>query len=311
MAVLPENLVKEFVKITNDDKKEKKETFLYGTVHIADNHMDVLLDGAQTSTPCTTTVTVEDGDRVLVMLKNREAVITANISNPSINVDVLEGRIVRAKAQYIIYMVQGGEYSDEINVVKMTIGPFDGEDDRTVLTFGEAGVDAVFDSEVWMNKHVTFRNFGATYYVDQDNLGRYIDIGYTPLAPSNLRVAVSSPAFKGPNLEGATFYGAIQTPSDRSLKHDIKDTDETDALGKLNAIRHRKYVWNKSGEDETLGYISQELRDIDPKLVTGPDGMCAINNLHLIALATKAIQELSAKVDKLERRVEELESERN
>lgn len=92
MSVLSEDLIKAFVKETNDTKEEKKESFMYGTVHIADNYMDVLLDGAQTSTPCTTTVAVENGDRVVVMFKDRQAVITANITNPTINVDTLKAK---------------------------------------------------------------------------------------------------------------------------------------------------------------------------------------------------------------------------
>lgn len=92
MSVLSEDLVKAFVKETNDTKKEKKESFMYGTVHIADNYMDVLLDGARTSTPCTTTVAVENGDRVVVMFKDRQAVITANITNPTITVDTLKAK---------------------------------------------------------------------------------------------------------------------------------------------------------------------------------------------------------------------------
>lgn len=89
---LPENLVKEFVKVTKDDAPKKTEYYVYGTAHVVDNHIDVIFDGATEPTPCSSSVTVEDGDRVMVMIKDRQAVITSNLSSPSINVDTLKAK---------------------------------------------------------------------------------------------------------------------------------------------------------------------------------------------------------------------------
>ena len=130
MAVLSENLVKEFVKITNDDKKEKKENFLYGTVHIADNHMDVILDGAETATPCTSSVYVEDGDRVVVMLMKRQAVITSNITKPSINTDFLQ-----AGEAFISGTIHAARYEDSTGEFTMDIGSKQDESGHIVPTF--------------------------------------------------------------------------------------------------------------------------------------------------------------------------------
>lgn len=114
---LPDNLIKEFARITKDDAPKKTESHIYGTVHIADNYMDVLFDGAKDPTPCTTTVNVEDGDRVLVMIKDRQAVITSNISKPTINADFLEAGEARISGT-----IHAARYEDSTGNFTMDIG---------------------------------------------------------------------------------------------------------------------------------------------------------------------------------------------
>lgn len=80
---LSNNLISEFVKITNDTKKEKTETTFYGTVKSSGNYISVQLDGSDVVTPVLATTTVTAGDRVTVLLKDHTATITGNLSNPS------------------------------------------------------------------------------------------------------------------------------------------------------------------------------------------------------------------------------------
>lgn len=114
---LPENLVKEFVKVTKDDAPKKTEFYVYGTAHVADNHIDVIFDGAKEPTPCTTSVTVEDGDRVMVMIKDRQAVITSNVSKPTINTDYLEAGEARISGT-----IHAATYEDSTGNFTMDIG---------------------------------------------------------------------------------------------------------------------------------------------------------------------------------------------
>lgn len=86
MAVLNDTLLKEFAKATNDTEKEiKTESYVYGTAHVSNGTIQVQFDGSDLLTPCSATVEVKDGDRVMVMIKNRSAVITSNITTPSIH----------------------------------------------------------------------------------------------------------------------------------------------------------------------------------------------------------------------------------
>lgn len=80
---LPTYLIKEFVKSTNDTTTAKKEKTVYGTAMIDDGDIFVRLDGSDISTPVLTTTNVSNGERVTVMIKNHNAVITGNVTSPA------------------------------------------------------------------------------------------------------------------------------------------------------------------------------------------------------------------------------------
>lgn len=84
MAVnIPRELIKDFVAITNDQSEKRYETVSYGTARIRDGQIFVQMDGSDILTPISRTVEVSEGDRVTVMIKNHEAVITGNITDPT------------------------------------------------------------------------------------------------------------------------------------------------------------------------------------------------------------------------------------
>lgn len=80
---LSSDLISQFVKITNDTNKSKKETTAYGTVVDYNGGTYVRLDGSDLLTPMTKTVGVKDGDRVTISIKDHTATVTGNISSPS------------------------------------------------------------------------------------------------------------------------------------------------------------------------------------------------------------------------------------
>lgn len=311
MAKLPEILVKEFVRMTNDTTKKKSESFLYGTVDKVneDGTVDVIFDGADSSTPCTSSVSVAAGDRVLAMLKNRQAVVTSNISNPSINTEALEAGTIKARRQYLIDCL----IDDQIKTVNFATLEYEeapdpyseeGDTDKLILYMG----DYNFLRKLFFLSYV---EFGDSFICDGSaHIDGNVDIGSMEEGYCDIHLYPGSSLGSG-RVIAPYFYGTLNPSSDRSLKHDICDAEETDALEKLNKIKHRQFVWNKDNKKESLGYIAQELEEIDPDLTTKSEGLTYINLLHLVALATKSIQELSTKVDMLERRVEELESKCN
>lgn len=80
---LPSELVAEFAKITNDGKDSKKEVTVYGTISVQNGVNYVKLDGSEELTPVVSTVTIADGDRVIVTLKQHTAVVTSNLTDPA------------------------------------------------------------------------------------------------------------------------------------------------------------------------------------------------------------------------------------
>lgn len=119
MAKLSDRLVKEFVRMTNDTPKKKSESFLYGTADKIneDGTIDVIFDGATESTPCASSVSVAVGDRVLVMLKNRQATVTSNVSNPTVNAAYLEAGEARISGT-----IHAATYEDSTGNFTMDIG---------------------------------------------------------------------------------------------------------------------------------------------------------------------------------------------
>ena len=103
-----------------------------------------------------------------------------------------------------------------------------------------------------------------------------------------------------------TFYIAI-TSSDEMLKDNIADTAEQ-ALPQVNAIRHRSFTWKEGSVKEKLGYVAQELERINARWVDHvpqPDGEDMVQPRidRIVPYLSKAIQELSARIDELERKV--------
>lgn len=92
---LSSDLISQFVKITNDNKKPETETTVYGTVtgyDTANKYAYVKLDGPDDLEPTRaiiSTTAVNAGDRVAVMIKNHTAVVTGNMTSPSARVDDL------------------------------------------------------------------------------------------------------------------------------------------------------------------------------------------------------------------------------
>lgn len=108
------------------------------------------------------------------------------------------------------------------------------------------------------------------------------------------------------------------TSSDARLKENIKDTDLS-GLDMINKMQIRQFDWiddesagyNK-GRHQTIGFVADELEELDKYFVvngsggTDEDGNInpkCVDTFYLLGYITKALQELSAKVDELEKKV--------
>ena len=80
---LSKDLISQFVKATKDATTVKKESTVYGTVVKYNEKTYVKIDGSDLLTPAETLSSVEEGERVSIMIKDHTATITGNYTAPS------------------------------------------------------------------------------------------------------------------------------------------------------------------------------------------------------------------------------------
>ena len=80
---LSQDLITAFAKITNDKKDKNTETILYGTTVIQNGIRYVQIDGSDVLTPVQSTAVIRSGARVTIMLKDHQAIVTGNLTDPS------------------------------------------------------------------------------------------------------------------------------------------------------------------------------------------------------------------------------------
>ena len=93
---LSNNLISQFVKITNDGDVGSKESTVYGTTVEYNGEIYVKLDGSDLLTPVETTSDMQVGERVTVMIKNHGATVTGNITSPSANEGTVNKKVTEA-----------------------------------------------------------------------------------------------------------------------------------------------------------------------------------------------------------------------
>ena len=124
-------------------------------------------------------------------------------------------------------------------------------------------------------------------------------------------VYTAGPFIRFKDYSGSNYDVNIDS-SDIKLKKNIKDST-IDALPVINAIEHKSFDFKDFEKHRECGYIAQQLAEVSEEFVKDvpqDDGSVTkqVNTFELLSYATKAIQELSAKVDALEKRIAKLEA---
>ena len=114
--------------------------------------------------------------------------------------------------------------------------------------------------------------------------------------------------------------GTLQiASSDIKLKDNINDCEISDAISFINKIHLHSFDWKTDGYHQPIGFIADELKELDNNLSIGgnsdeldenglPIDPKCVNTFYLQGYEVKAIQELSSKVDN---KVDALEKENN
>ena len=116
------------------------------------------------------------------------------------------------------------------------------------------------------------------------------------------------------NVQGNVYANNIS--SDKRIKENIEDSN-IDAIKIIKQIKHRQFDKKDDGKHYNVGYIAQEMEEIDKNFVfkraktEQTEERYYINELPIIATLSKAIQEQQEMIEKLENRIKEMEDKLN
>ena len=129
----------------------------------------------------------------------------------------------------------------------------------------------------------------------------------------NLYVKNMASIYGNLNVNGNVYANNIS--SDRRIKDNIKDCD-VKALDIINKFQHKQFDKKDDGKHYNIGYIAQDMEQIDPNFVIKREKTDTleeryyINELPIIATLSKAIQELSQQVKALQNEIKVLKEEK-
>ena len=133
---------------------------------------------------------------------------------------------------------------------------------------------------------------------------------YLDQSDTTLKMRVGTDSF--------TTYKIKATTSDKRLKTNINNSN-IKALPILNSIPMRSFDWISTGKHQNLGFIADELEQVDTNLVLAKDEdeiedethivYKAIDTFYLQGCIVKGIQELSQKNQQLENTISELKTQ--
>ena len=119
----------------------------------------------------------------------------------------------------------------------------------------------------------------------------------------------------GANLDVDGDIYANNILSDKKIKKNIKNSSAC-ALDIIKKIKHKEFDKKDDEKHYNIGYIAQEMEQIDPNFVIKRQAdkerkieeRYYINELPIIATLSKAIQEQQEQIDKLQNKIEKLEA---
>lgn len=152
---LSNDLISQFVKITNDENKSKTEKTVYGTIVESDGTKYVKLDGSELLTPISSTTDAKPNERVTVLIKDHSAIVTGNMSSPSARTgDVQEiGNKITEAEILIADKVSTKQLDAQIGRIDTLVT--DNVNIKERLTATEADIDTVQADNVTINETLT------------------------------------------------------------------------------------------------------------------------------------------------------------
>lgn len=178
------------------------------------------------------------------------------------------------------------------------------------------GADLIFTPDVSFNGYIdNVYIYRAAVNTGITNSGR-LGVGMTPAymldvkAPENGVIA----RFLSDNSTGCSYAstGTMSCTSDIRLKKNIENVSY--GLDTVMNLRPVEFDWKNEGtEYKNLGFIAQEVEEIIPSIVSTDEttGYKSLNQIGIIPILTRAIQDLSTRYETLATRFETKEVKTN
>ena len=142
MSDLTSKLIKEFASVTNDVVEKHEGAVVYGEISIVNEDTFIKIDGSDILTPCTTTVKVKSGHRVIATVKDHKVTVTSNITDPSAYGIIVDEMGIRIKGFVTFESLQNGTTTIDGSCIKT--GTIDAERINLTgkITFKDLAADA-------------------------------------------------------------------------------------------------------------------------------------------------------------------------
>ena len=267
---LSNNLVSQFVKITNDREKQtqQQQSKLFGTAVIYDDKQYVQIDGSDLLTPADSTVHIKDGERVTVSINNHTAIIDGNVSDISASnehLERVETEFLLVKNDYVQFKVDTEgmfltireETNQKFADFRVTVdGMFlnlRNETDQKFANFQVTvdGMFASFESKV-DNKFASFEVTldGIESKVSADGIGTVVKQNATSWGLSiNGKLSGTNYTFDGNN------FTIGSTTGNTTAYHAAGYSKWTHTDGSYTRIDAKGMTWSKGGTASGYHYL--------------------------------------------------------
>ena len=220
-----------------------------------------------------------------------------------------------------ITSVQTDGDNDEVGLAFYTSEATHGEDLNETMRMEGSGNVGIGSATPSYRLTVSDNAAGFVTRIENSNTGATADgllikLGHaTPTTGDFIRFVDSGDVAHGEIVGNGASAVAYNTASDYRMKEDIVDMPSV--LNMINELKPRTFKWKADSEKTEYGFIAHELQEVIPLAVHGvkdaiyddvpeddvtygKDKLQSINKPYLVAILTKAVQELSAKVTALE-----------
>ena len=217
---LSHDIISQFAKVVNKDKKQKTESTVYGVIKIdSAGNKYVQLDGSDQLTPLTDTdlavdfmsATANKDDRVSVLIKDHTATVTGNLSSPAVGSGDVDERIETFNQIVVDQVNANAAYIEKLQTDKADVGDLEAAEAK--ITELETTKASIEDLEAVTgnieNLNTTFANIDFSniskaameYFYSNSGLIENVVVGDQTITGNLVGVTISGDLIEGNTIK--------------------------------------------------------------------------------------------------------------